>query len=474
MSLLMLTWFVSGFVMMYVDYPGLTLAERLVRQPALDLSSAGAPAYPDLSALADASAVRCRLLRMPDGQRWLFETPDTVWATDASTGLALQPLTADKAARIVSAHYGHPVLETEYIDRQDQWLNAASYVKFLPAYRMLLDDAARTSVYLSARTGTLMQEVTAREKLLAWLGPIPHWIYPRILIQKSRRPVWRQVIIWSSTAGILAALSGIAVGLIRWRKRARHPQDISPYQKPWLRWHHYAGLLFGLVTCSWVLSGLFSVDPFRMRSTFPADGQQMLWRGSTPSTDEVWDWQQLMAHCRQEHFAPKEIHRFQWQGQYWYLLYQTPTDTRLYAQGQGRLIQALEPDQVLAAFRQIAPDARIEVLHSYDQYYLDKHQELPLPVFRVSLREDQRLYIAPKTLQIHRQYQATDRTLRWLYHGLHSWDLKGFYGSTAWYVSMSLFLLGGSLLSLTSLVLGVRYLRNKSRASVRPKVPTPQ
>ena len=40
----------------------------------------------------------------------------------------------------------------------------------------------------------------------------------------------------------------------------------SPYPG-WLRWHHYAGLLFGVVTFTWTFSGLLSMDPFPQLDT---------------------------------------------------------------------------------------------------------------------------------------------------------------------------------------------------------------
>src|SRR4029077_20211248 len=57
------------------------------------------------------------------------------------------------------------------------------------------------------------------------------------------------------------------------QKRYRFPQGPSsvPYagQK---RWHTMLGLLFGLVTCTWVFSGMLSMEPFDWQSG--ADGSQ--------------------------------------------------------------------------------------------------------------------------------------------------------------------------------------------------------
>jgi hypothetical protein len=41
-----------------------------------------------------------------------------------------------------------------------------------------------------------------------------------------------------------------------------------------MRWHHYAGLLFGLLSFTFVISGAFSVNPFGMFSGTPVTREQ--------------------------------------------------------------------------------------------------------------------------------------------------------------------------------------------------------
>src|SRR5690606_24671594 len=62
--------------------------------------------------------------------------------------------------------------------------------------------------------------------------------------------------------GTVSALSGLCVGLWRWRFGGRYKTGShSPYREPWMKWHHVAGLLFGAFVCTWIFSGLMSMNP---------------------------------------------------------------------------------------------------------------------------------------------------------------------------------------------------------------------
>jgi hypothetical protein len=61
-------------------------------------------------------------------------------------------------------------------------------------------------------------------------------------------------------------------------------------------------------------------------------------------------------------------------------------------------------------------------------------------------------------------YDNASRWNRWLYHGLHSWNLPWLYRHRpAWDIMVMLFLLGGTSLSVTAVILGFQLLRRKTR-----------
>ena len=63
------------------------------------------------------------------------------------------------------------------------------------------------------------------------------------------------MVIWTSIVGTFLTVIGLVLGVIQFR-RGR-----SPYRGLFY-WHHLTGLIFGVVTLTWVVSGLFSMNPW--------------------------------------------------------------------------------------------------------------------------------------------------------------------------------------------------------------------
>jgi hypothetical protein len=66
-------------------------------------------------------------------------------------------------------------------------------------------------VYVSERSGEVVQYTTTRSRIGAYLGPIPHWLYFTPL--RKHQPQWSAVVIWLSGLGTVAAILGIIVGV---------------------------------------------------------------------------------------------------------------------------------------------------------------------------------------------------------------------------------------------------------------------
>ena len=109
----------------------------------------------------------------------------------------------------------------------------------------------------------MVLRTTRRERIWGYLGPVIHWVYFTPL--RRNGPLWSEVVIWSSLIGCVMCLSGLVWGLWRFspasRFRLKRVPSHSPYAG-WMKWHHYAGLIFGVVTLTWTYSGLLSMGPF--------------------------------------------------------------------------------------------------------------------------------------------------------------------------------------------------------------------
>ena len=101
-------------------------------------------------------------------------------------------------------------------------------------------------------------------------------------------------------------------------------------------------------------------------------------------------------------------------------------------------------------------------LTSYDSYYSDRAGERPLPVLRVKYEDAEQtwLYFSSRDGAIVQRETASGRPVRWLYHGLHSLDFPGLYEvGWLWDAVIITLSIGGLLLSLTSVIVGWRFLR---------------
>ena len=155
-----------------------------------------------------------------------------------------------------------------------------------------------------------------------------------------------------------------------------------------------------------------------------------------------------------------------------------PTYLATIGPGDSRIVRL--DGQVQRAFDEAALDAivkkavgepgvaELRTTGEYDRYYLDRRGNLPLPVVLARLNDSDRsrFYIDPRTARIVGSYNAADWSSRWLYHGLHSLDFPWLYNHRpVWDIVMIAFMLGGTALSVTSVVLAWRVVRR----SVRPR-----
>ena len=88
---------------------------------------------------------------------------------------------------------------------------------------------------------------------------------------------------------------------------------------------------------------------------------------------------------------------------------------------------------------------------------------------RFNDEENTRLYIDPKTSRVVSTYSSRNWMSRWLYHGLHSLDFPWLYNyRPLWDIVVITFMVGGTALCVTSLVLAWRVLGRKLRAIGQP------
>ncbi len=495
--LLFIAWFASGVVMMYARMPSLSAQERLQRLPALDLSAATIAPH-EAAAVAGFTPDSVRLGMLGDRPVYRFTAGGAWFTVRADTGDLLDELPPDEAlvlARQFMPEHAASMRYDRYLLDSDQWTLSSALRPLMPLHRLTMGDAAGTALYISALTGDPVMKTTRRERVWGYLGAVLHWLY----FTPFRRDtaLWVDTIIWLSIAGSVMCLSGIVWGLWRYSPSGRYRLRREPSHSPYagmMKWHHYAGLVFGLTTFTWIFSGLMSMTPWNWSpGTAPTRAQREAVAGGPLGLDGV-TLEGLREGLAQiaPLFPARELELTQFGGEPFLLAYRPPeaaddaewgnTDLPAFlADGtlDHRLVSLVtpsegprtgfEPARIEAAATAAMPAVPIvdaTWLDAYDAYYYDRTGALPLPVLRTRYADAQQtwLYLDPGRGVVVRKTERLSRLERWLYHGLHSLDFPFLYDRRPlWDLVLIVLSLGGLVSTVTVLQPSWHRLRQHAR-----------
>jgi uncharacterized iron-regulated membrane protein len=528
LCLLFAMWFVSGVVMMYVGYPKLTPAERLLRLPELRSSLQGRRPLSPQDALARAGlspqGVRTLSLAAASGGEPVY-LATVASAQGAATGPKTSTGHRHAKDQVVAVHAltGERVLGSEARALQsatafaqglgsaaprvlgqvqeDAFTHSRSLDAHRPLHKLALGDAADTWVWVSSATGEVVRDASRWERGWNYLGAWIHWLYP--LRGNWFDPYWADIVVWLSVAGVVLAVSGTVVGLLRWRFQGRYANGArTPYRQPWMRWHHLTGLAFAALTLTWIFSGLMSMNPWKVFDAGAPPLAQAAYQSGDPSARQGLDLRRygrdLDAALTLADATGQPSRELVWQP-----VKGEPLMVARSATGQPTLINlasaathlrlAFTPQALATQAQSLvpgAPIASVEVLERHDFYYYERaahtmlgHLDRPLPALRVRFDDPHQtwVHLDLKTGQVLGKLDSRGRVKRVLFALLHSWDwLPLLDNRPAWDLLVILGSLGGLALSLTGTALGLRRLARRpvwtQRASphVKPVPPTPK
>ena len=465
LCLLFCLWFASGFVIIYTGgMPQLSEAERLARLPVLNLSAV------ELSPQAARAALR----------RTDFPTLTTRLGRPAYvfTGNTVQVLFADNGELLTSSMISSRQIAADFlsappdaldrvglIESVDQW--TLGLRSELPLQKYRSDDGQGSEVYVSPSRGRVVLYTTSRDRLLAWLGAIPHWLY--FLPLRADTTLWSATVIGLASVGVIFVALGLVLMFtqLRWRHWPNLLRAI-PYHGL-MKWHYMLGIGFGWCVLTWVFSGLLSMEPYSWN------------RASGMSFDAVAYFRSRAGVSAFESEAPaadlaviegslKEVNFHVFAGKRFYE-FSIGGDSSIGAiSREFREVTSMEPlglftdAQILAQLEPAVAANMVaaEILNEYDNYYYGRNSRRqmapPLPVLRVEFDDlaGSRYYLSLQTGELEFVSHRANRTERWLYRGLHSLDFNFLYPyRPAWDVVVWLLLAGGLLLSLLGAYLGL-------------------
>ena len=497
LAVLMLVWFASGAVMTFAGYPAFTDEERLAHSQPLTAAAASAgrsvtlddPAAPELAAEQAATAQNvvadqkrtpsrpqglppaleewlaagnlarssARLSMIEGRARWILRDASRYHALSV-TGppWEVAPLDEVRARAEVERVHGACRGPAELVEVADQWTVGRSHPGSYPLLRFMCEDASASEVYISTRSGEIIQESTRSERGLAWVGPIAHWIYPAAL--RRERALWRDVVLWLSAVGCMVALTGLLAGVHSWLRSGRSAQ-----RQRYLRWHQRIGLGFGLAAFAWVFSGALSLEPFHWASSDfePAAAWSQL--AAPPDVPLA----AALERCGAELPELRELELVAL-GHLYAFCSDARADTRIIDLADPALTPRTSiTDEQLQTLAQVV-GAELTLAHAPDDYYYPTHRRpVVLPFARFALSDSRHtvLYVDPARAALLDQIDDKRRWERWLYHGLHSWDFQPLYGrKTLWQIVIVAAMLTGSALCLLGILI---FTRRQSRRRQR-------
>ena len=455
LCVLFFMWFASGIVMIYHGFPRASSDKQLeLQKPLAD----GLPAVAELQAALPETAV----IQGLSVQMYLDEPVFKIGPDRNAEMISARDFTPVEETResLIRTWCDAPVARIDTLSKLDQWIPFGSNRKELPIYKYHFADPDRHQLYIGSQTGRVLQFTSHKERVWACFSAIPHWVYFTRLRQELK--TWRIFIKWAAGIGCVMAILGFVLAI----RVAVKTRKLKPYKKKWYNWHYILGFVFGLVAVIFAFSGLMSLEdlPDFLRKGDRKIGEvrprEQVATGA-PLEDYVLDYRDALAAYPQA----KMLEWSDFKGSPYYKLTLAPKVFILVdAASESVKPFELTEERVRLEMQRRYGDSipyRIELINEFDKdYHLRKVKENSLPVYRVTVDDylHTRWYYNPSTLAVRRCDDDT-RTMDWLYQKPHTLDFKFLTDRPwLWNIVMYLLMIGGTALSITGIVLSVRWL----------------
>jgi len=448
-GLIVLLWCLSGFVMMFVQYPSLSLEERYSYMAPLKLERCCK--LPNSFSLDESVFESFSLTQMPSGARLRLNVNGELLYFDAVSGVPQSKFSEEMqlvyAQQIANTQNAAPLKPLGKVD-VDQWSIIPSVAKNAPFSVYELNDDKKSRLYFSQTNGELVQHVTFNERTWGWIGSVVHWIYPTTI--RANTELWVQLVIWLSVVSLFMVVVGAILGVLRLRHRGRWRK--SPYRgRFW--WHHYSSLIAGLLMLTWLFSGLMSMYPWGLMESRSFDQEKQNLRGTNFSVFAPFKKFLTQINSAEIPESTVELKGILVAG----FLNVTAVDRK----GMSTLIEripltpsrsdAFPSASVLAAeMRPEVAISSVDLITRGDSYYYNHHSKRSFPVYRIVYEDGERVYLDGKTSEFIAAFDGGRKTARWLYLGLHRGDFfPALNAGLAWILSW------GSLLLITTVSVGI-------------------
>jgi amino acid transporter len=263
----------------------------------------------------------------------------------------------------------------------------------------------------------------------------------------------------------MMCIAGIIIGvrsyLVIYRKKKKWK---TPYKKPVYKWHHILGFIFGIFVFTFAFSGMMSlaeVPQWMVKVHNPDIQRTVLAPEPVVLQSYKLDYRQIL------HAFPHQVKSIEWASFGKTPLYKAVIGNEMYffnAENHELTKLYVSKNMIKRKLSTIHTEpVAIHLIREYDNYYINRERTLLLPVYKVDVADADHstYYIQPENGSI-RYYNTNTKVRRWTYQVLHSFEL-GFLVKhpILWNILMWVTMIGGTLVSVTGVRLGFRYIRKK-------------
>lgn len=461
-------WFITGLVLLYHPYPRLSDAQINGHYEALPDSL---PAIETLLT-QQKDTLQALSIRQFQGQTLAdITTADTTYTICADSTKQVMPVTSETIKSIAQQWVDALVMKIDTLHERQQWVLYSRYEKNLPIYRFFFDDAEKHQLYIDSRTAEVLQFTDRHSRFWAWAGAIPHKFYFPMI--RKNVDVWETTITIGGLICLLAALSGMYVGIDALLRHRRNKKRWgSPYKKWTYKWHHIAGLIFGIFLVGWGLSGMMAMQRIP-KWLVPMEGDYFFKESKMWSSSKMLPIEKYILDYRLLSTKYHDLKQVTWSRIGDIPIYRIINgEEKICINASDSQIEELTiPVSVIekAVRKMNGKDTpfTIRQMDEYDEYYLSRTHSLPLPVYKVDIGNADKTtyYINPHNGDT-KYLTQNKRAKKWVFSGIHYLNIKWLVEHPViWTILIWTLCLGGAFVSLTGVFLGIRFLRRKHHSS---------
>ncbi len=464
LSILFLIWFLSGFVMIYHTFPKVSNLDKFAYMSPVQIESCTMNSI--LNTYTDSTITKLVLKNFAEKPVFELTTPNGVYQEYTDTGMQNTPkLTYHILENYASRWSQGAIIRVDTLRELEQWIPFSRLKKDFPIYKFHFDDNKEHQLYVSSKSGEALQFTDKNSRFWSWLGAIPHWIYFTSLRQNGE--TWTNLVVSLSGLGCFMCIAGIAIGIWSYVNQYRRKKKLeTPYQKFVYKWHHILGFVFGLFVFTFVFSGMMSlanVPQWLVKEHNPSIAKQLHTPQQIRFDNYILDYRKILEAY------PQQVKSIEWDAFGNKSLYKTIIENRLVtidASSSEIELLSLNDNEIITYLSQIHNEPiTVSLMEEYDNYYVGLTDHLPLPVYKAEVQDadNSTYYINPKNASV-RYFNNNSKARKWMYQGLHSFKFKFLAEHPfLWNIVMWTVMIGGTIVSVTGVWLGFRYIKRKTR-----------